>query len=175
MALSLYETSVGTFIRTLTNLLGILDKASAFAATKKFDPNNYLAIRLAPDMLPFARQIQIASDHAKRASSRLAGVEAPVFEDNEKTLDELKARTQKTIDYLKTLKPSQVDGNEGKAVSIPAGGGKRNWPSGKDYLFVNAMPNFFFHVTTAYAILRGAGVDIGKADFIGPQPAVTPN
>ncbi|MSP20011.1 MAG: DUF1993 domain-containing protein [Alphaproteobacteria bacterium] len=170
MALSLYETSVATFVRTLTNLEGILDKAAAHATAKKFDSANYLAIRLAPDMLQFNRQIQIATDHAKRASARLAGVEAPVFEDNEKTIDELKARIKKTIDYLKTLKPAQVDGNEDKSVVVPAGQAKRTWPKGTDYLFVNALPNFFFHVTTAYAILRSAGVDIGKGDFIGPQP-----
>ncbi len=175
MALSLYDTSVATFLRTLTNLLGILDKAAAHAANKKFDSANYLTMRLAPDMLPFTKQIQISSDHAKRAASRLAGIEAPVFEDNEKTLDELKARTKKTIDFLKTITAAQVDGNENKPVTVPAGGGKRVWPSGKDYLFVNAMPNFYFHVTVAYAILRHAGVDIGKADFIGAQPAVTPN
>jgi hypothetical protein len=154
----------------LTNLLGILDKAAAYAAAKRFDPNNYLAIRLAPDMLPFVKQIQLASDHAKRGAAQLAGAEAPVYEDNEKTLDECKARIQKTLDYIRTFRPKQFEGVESKQLVVPAGPNKKRTWVMQDYLLVSALPNFFFHVTTAYAILREAGVDIGKGDYIGPQP-----
>lgn len=170
MALPTHLVSVAVFQRMLNNLLGILDKAAAHAAAKRFDPNNYLAIRLAPDMLPFVKQIQLTSDHAKRATARLAGVEAPAYEDNEKTLDECKQRIQKTLDYVKGFKPEQFEGVEKKPLVVPAGvNKKRTWVT-EDYLLVNAIPNFFFHLTTAYAILREFGVDIGKADYIGPQP-----
>ena len=171
MSLSVHQVSVAVFERMLTNLFGVLDKAGAHAAAKKFDPNNYLAIRLAPDMLPFVNQIRLCSDHAKRATARMAGVEAPAYEDNEKTFDECKARVQKTLDYIKGFKPAQFEGSETKPLVVPAGvNKKRTWPTAGDYLLVNAIPNFFFHVTTAYAILRESGVDIGKNDFIGAQP-----
>jgi hypothetical protein len=170
MALPTYQVSVALFERMLTNLLGILDKAAAYAAAKRFDPNNYLAIRLAPDMLPFVKQIQLASDHAKRGAAQLAGAEAPVYEDNEKTLDECKARIQKTLDYIRTFRPKQFEGVESKQLVVPAGPNKKRTWVMQDYLLVSALPNFFFHVTTAYAILREAGVDIGKGDYIGPQP-----
>jgi hypothetical protein len=171
MSLSVHQVSVAVFERMLTNLLGVLDKAAAHAAAKKFDPNNYLSIRLAPDMLPFVSQIRLSSDHAKRATARMAGVEAPVYEDNEKTFDECKARIQKTVDYIKGFKPAQFEGSESKPLVVPAGvNKKRSWATSGEYLLVNAIPNFFFHVTTAYAILRESGVDIGKNDYIGPQP-----
>jgi hypothetical protein len=154
------------FLKTLTNLSAILDKGAAFAEAKKVDPSVLLGYRLAPDMLSLTRQVQIASDHAKRATARLAGVEAPVYEDTEASFAELKARIDKTIAFIKTVKPAQIDGSEAREITLKLGGNTRTL-SGQTYLLHNALPNFFFHVTTAYAILRHCGVEIGKSDFLG--------
>jgi len=166
MAISMYQMSVPLFLKTLGNLSAILDKGAAFAAAKKVEPAVLLGYRLAPDMLNLTRQVQIAADHAKRASARLAGVEPPVYEDNEASFAELKARIDKTVAFIKTLKPAQIDGSESREITLKLGGVDKTL-SGQTYFLHNALPNFFFHTTTAYAILRHCGVDVGKADFIG--------
>jgi hypothetical protein len=163
----MYQVSVPVFVKTLGNLAAILDKGAAFAAARKVDPSVLLAYRLAPDMLNLTRQVQIAADHAKRAAARLAGIEPPVYEDNEASIAELKARIDKTIAFINTLKPGQIDGSEARDITLKIGGSNQIL-SGQAYLLHNALPNFFFHVTTAYAILRHCGVEVGKRDFIGP-------
>ena len=166
MAISMYQASVPVFVKTLGNLSAILDKAASFAAGKKIDPSVLLAYRLAPDMLSLTRQVQIAADHAKRGPARLAGMEAPVYEDNEASFADLKARIDKTIAFVNTLKQGQIDGSETREITLKIGGNSQTL-SGQAYLLHNALPNFFFHVTTAYAILRHCGVEVGKKDFIG--------
>ena len=166
MTISMYQVSVPVFLKTLGNLAAILDKAAAFATARKVDPSVLLGYRLAPDMLKLTQQVQIASDHAKRATARLAGIEAPVYEDNEASFADLKARIDKTIAFINTLKPEQIDGSEAREIKLKVGGNDKTL-SGQTYLLHNALPNFFFHVTTAYAILRHCGVEIGKKDFIG--------
>jgi len=166
MAISMYQASVPVFVKTLGNLAAILDKAASFAAAKKIDPSVLLAYRLAPDMLSLTRQVQIAADHAKRGPARLAGIEAPAYEDNEASFAELTARIDKTIAFVNTMKPGQIDGAEAREITLKIGGGSQTL-SGQAYLLHNALPNFFFHVTTAYAILRHCGVEVGKKDFIG--------
>jgi hypothetical protein len=166
MAISMYQVSVPVFLKTLGNLSAILDKGAAFAEARKVDPSVLLGYRLAPDMLNLTRQVQIASDHAKRGTARLAGIEAPVYEDNEASFAELKARIERTIAFIDTAKPAQIDGSEAREIALKVGGNTKTI-SGQTYLLHNALPNFFFHVTTAYAILRHCGVDIGKSDFIG--------
>ncbi len=166
MTISMYQASVPVFLKTLANLAEILDKGAAFAAARKIDPAVLLGYRLAPDMLNLTRQVQIASDHAKRCAARLAGVEPPVFEDNEASFADLKARIAKTVAYIDTLAPAQIDGSETRAIIFKAGGIEQSL-TGQTYLLHNALPNFFFHTTTAYAILRHCGVDIGKKDFLG--------
>ena len=165
MTISMYEASVPVFVKTLGNLAAILDKGAAFATAKKVDPSVLLAYRLAPDMLNLTQQVQIAADHAKRAPARLAGIEPPVYEDNEASFIDLKARIDKTIAFINTLKHGQIDGSEAREITLKIGGSSRTI-SGQTYLLHNALPNFFFHVTTAYDILRHCGVDIGKKDFI---------
>lgn len=167
MTISMHSASAPIFVRLLTNLLTWLDKAEAHAATKKFDSANYLGARLAPDMLPFTRQIQIASDAAKGAMARLAGAESPSWEDNEASLADLRARVQKTIDFVKSFSAAQIDGSEGKTITIPRRAGEPLQFDGESYLKHFALPNFFFHVTTTYALLRHAGVDLGKGDYLG--------
>jgi uncharacterized protein len=166
MPLSMYQASVPVFVKTLGNLAAILDKAASFAAAKKIDQSVLLGYRLAPDMLNFTKQVQIATDHAKGAPARLAGMEPPVFDTNEASFAELKARIDKVIAFLGTLKPAQVDGSEERTVTLKIGPNMLTY-KGQPYLVHFALPNFFFHVTTAYAILRHCGVDIGKKDYIG--------
>ncbi len=166
MSLSMYQSSIPVFIRLFDALTAILDKAAAHAAAKKFDTSVYLTMRLAPDMLTFAHQIRIASDNAKGCAARLAGVEPPKFADEEKTLDELKERLAKTSAYLKTLKPEQFNGSETRAITLEMRSGTLHF-NGLDYLLNFGLPNVYFHVTTAYNLLRHAGVDIGKKDFLG--------
>jgi hypothetical protein len=166
MTLSMFEASVPAFLRTLKALDAILDKALAYAEEKKFDPAVLVSARLAPDMFPLSRQVQMASDHAKGCPARLAGVPVPSFEDTEKTIPELKARIAKTLDFIGTLTPGQIDGSEGRLVSLKAGPRELSF-KGQDYLVFFALPNFYFHVTTAYAILRHNGVPVGKLDFLG--------
>ena len=166
MPLSMYQASVPVFLKALGNLSAILDKGAAFAAAKKIEPSVLLGYRLAPDMLSLTRQVQIASDHAKRGTARLAGIEPPAYEDNETSFAELKARIDKTVAFINTVKPPQIDGSETREITLKLGGNPRTL-SGQTYLLHNALPNFFFHVTTAYAILRHCGVEIGKSDFLG--------
>ena len=151
--------------KLLSGIEGWLDKTVAYAATKKFDPNTLLQARLAPDMFPLVRQIQSACDSAKYAASRTAGKEPPSHPDTETTIDDLKKRVSTVVSYLDTFKASDFDGANDRSVSLPRWEGKSM--SGTDYLVQHAMPNFFFHLTTAYAILRHNGVDIGKRDYLG--------
>jgi len=153
------------YIGSLTALKVCLLKAKAHAEANKFDPNKFLDMKLAPDMFGFTKQIQIASDNAKGAVSRLSGKEAPKFEDNEKTFDEVLARLDKTIDYLSQFKADDFKNFQNQKVSFPWYPGK--FLSGHDYLVGFALPNFYFHTTTTYNLLRGAGVQIGKGDFLG--------
>ena len=166
MPLSMHSASVPVFVRMLGNLLTWLDKAEAHAEVKKFDPSVYLASRLAPDMLPFLRQIQIACDSAKFGVARLAGVDAPKFEDNEASFAELRERVRKTVDYVQSVPAAQIDGTEDKDVTVPRRDGSMTL-KGEPYLKHWVLPNFYFHLTTAYALLRHNGVDLGKVDFLG--------
>ncbi|MFO1305037.1 MAG: DUF1993 domain-containing protein [Burkholderiales bacterium] len=167
MPISMYQVSVPRFIHTLESLRSILDRAIAYEADKKLDPSVLPNARLFPDMLPLTSQVQIACDSAKGVACRLAGVAIPAFEDNEKTLAELKARVDKTIDLLKTFKAEQIDGTEQKELVVKVGG--KDTPfRGQQLLLGRSIPNFFFHVSTAYGILRHNGVEIGKRDYLGP-------
>ena len=166
MTMSMYEASVPTFLHTLRSLRAILEKGLAHAEARKFDPNVLAASRLYPDMLPLTRQVQIASDAAKGAAARLAGVDPPKFEDVETTIPELIARVDKTIDYLQSFKPAQIDGSEERTITIQTPRQTFTFP-GATFLRHWALPNFFFHVTTAYNLLRHNGVEIGKSDFLG--------
>ena len=166
MKISMYQASVPVFIRMLKNLAAILAKGATYAEAKKIEPVVLINSRLYPDMFPLVRQIQVASDVAKGCGARLAGVEPPKFEDNEATFPELFARIDKTVTYLETLKPEQIDGSEQRTVTLQI----RNRTTtflGLPFLLNFALPNFYFHVTTAYDILRHCGVEIGKQDFIG--------
>ena len=163
----MYTASAPVFTRILGNMLNWLDRAEAHAQARKFDPSNYLGLRLAPDMLPLARQIQIASDGAKGCMSRLAGTEIPKWEDNETTLDELRARIRRTLDHVQSFGPAQIDGSDDRPISIPMRSGDALQFTGETFLKHFALPNFFFHATTTYALLRHAGVELGKADFLG--------
>jgi len=166
MSISMHSASVPVFVRMLGNLLNWLDKAEAHAAAKKFDAAVLLGTRLAPDMLPFTKQIQIACDAAKFGVSRLAGAEAPKFEDDESTLEELRERVRKTIAYVQSVPAPQIDGTEDKDVNVPRRDGTMTL-KGEPYLKHFVLPNFYFHVTTAYALLRHNGVELGKRDFLG--------
>ena len=166
MSLSMYQASIPVLVRMLGNLSAILDKAAAHAETKKIDPAVLIKDRLAPDMLPFSFQVQTATDTAKGCAARLAGIEAPSFPDTEATFPELKERIAKTIAFLQTVKPAQIDGSEERNVTLKLRVGEIQF-QGQSYLLTFALPNFFFHVTTAYAILRHNGVELGKQDFLG--------
>jgi hypothetical protein len=167
MALSMHSASVPVFVRMLNNLLAWLDKAEAYAEARKFDPNNYLGLRLAPDMLPFSRQIQIASDATKNCVARLAGMEPPKWADDEATLDELRARIRKTLEYAQSVPAAKIDGSEAREIAMPAGPGRTLTFTGEVFLKHFSLPNFFFHVTMTYALLRHAGVELGKMDYLG--------
>lgn len=166
MKLTMYTATVPMMLRALDKLSALLDKAEAFAKEKNIDASVLLNSRLAPDQFPFVKQIQVAADNAKGCVGRLAGIEIPVFPNTETTVAELKERVQKTIDFLNTIKPEQIDGSEERMVEYPYAKGKVM--TGYDYVTEHAIPNFFFHVTTAYSILRHNGVQIGKKDYIGP-------
>ncbi len=170
MKISMYEASIPVFIHTLENLKSILQKGVQYAETRKFDPNNLAATRLFPDMLPLTRQVQIASDSAKFAASRLSATEAPKFEDNEVTMADLIARIDRTVDYLKGCKPEQFEGAEDRTIVVKTPRSEFTF-TGLVYLRHWAIPNFFFHVTTTYALLRHSGVELGKADFLGKVQA----
>ena len=162
----MHTASVPVFTRMLGNMLKWLDKAETHAQARKFDPNNYLALRLAPDMLPFVKQIQIASDGAKGCVARLAGQDVPKWDDTEVTLDELRARIRRTLDYVQSVPAGQVDGSEQREIVLAMRQGEVRF-SGQDYLLHFVLPNFYFHATTAYALLRHAGVELGKRDYLG--------
>ena len=166
MKISMHQTSVPVFIHMLNNLAAILEKAAAHAEAKKIDPAVLINSRLAPDMFPLSRQVQIATDGAKGCAARLAGMEPPRYEDNESTFPELIARLRKTIDYLATFTPAQIDGSEEKTIVMKFRDSSRTFV-GLPYLLHYVLPNFYFHVTTAYAILRHCGVELGKQDFLG--------
>ena len=167
MSISMHSISAPTFVRILGNLQTWLEKAQAHAETRKFDPNNFIGLRLAPDMLPLNRQVQIASDAAKGCMGRLAGAELPKWEDNESTLAELRARAQKTIDYVNSFSAAQIDGSESREILVPRRTGEPLKFSGEAFLKHYALPNFYFHATTTYTLLRHAGVELGKKDFLG--------
>ena len=162
----MYQASAPRFASILRNLSTLLDKAEAHCAAKKLDPAALTTYRLYPDMFPFTRQVQIACDTAKGAVARLAGVEIPKHEDTEQTFAELKSRIAKTLDFVESVSASKIDGSEEKEIVLQMRSGERRF-KGQQYLLGHAYPNFYFHVTTAYNILRHNGVEIGKADFIG--------
>jgi uncharacterized protein len=166
MTISMYEASAPVFVAVLRNLDAILTKAEAYAAAKKIDPSVLVEYRLAADMLPLARQIQIATDNAKGPVARLAAVDRPAYEDNEKTFAELHARIAKTIAFIESVDPKKFDGADDREITMKLGDNDRKF-RGEPYLLHFALPNFFFHVVTAYDILRHAGVEIGKLDFLG--------
>ena len=167
MTISLYKSSVPIFVQFLTSLSAVLDKAAAFAEAKKVDPAVLLNTRLAPDMFPLVRQVRAATDHAANACGRLAGVELPKFANDETTIAQLKDRIAKTIDFIKGLKSSQIDGTEDKEIKIVFPSGASRDFTGQSLLLNNSLPNFYFHCTTAYDILRHCGVELGKGDFMG--------
>jgi uncharacterized protein len=166
MAISMYQASVPAFLQMLNSLSAILDKADAFAAERKIDPAVLLGWRLAPDMFALARQVQISTDHAKGCCARLAGVEVPKYADDETTFADLRARIARTIEFVQGFRPEEIDGSEERDVTITAGTRELRF-KGQQYLVNFALPNFYFHVTTAYNILRHCGLPIGKRDFLG--------
>lgn len=163
--MSMYQHTVPTFIRLLTNLNAMLKKAEANAAARKFDANVLLTTRLAPDMYPFTKQIQIATDMAKGCVARLAGQDPPKFEDNETTMEQLHQRINKTIEFIKSVKPESFSGCEDRRITLPWAPDK--YMMGSEYVDEMALPNFYFHCSMAYALLRHNGVDVGKGDFLG--------
>lgn len=166
MTLSMYQASVPVFIQGLTGLGGVLDKAAGHVAERKIDPAALLQARLYPDMFPLTRQVQIATDFAKGGAARLADVEFPAYEDSETSFEDLKARVEKTMAFLRTLEASAVDGSEERDIALVRRG-ETTIVKGQAYLLEQAMPNFYFHLTTAYAILRHNGVEVGKRNFLG--------
>ena len=166
MPLSMHSASAPVFVQMLGNMDAWLDKAAAHAEVKKFDTSVYLTLRLAPDMLPFPKQIQIASDSAKGCVARLAGVEIPKYEDNEASLAELKERVAKTIAFVKSVPAESFAGSETRAIELPQRNREPLRFDGETYLKHFALPNFFFHVNMTYALLRHAGVDLGKLDYL---------
>jgi hypothetical protein len=170
MTFTMSRASIPSLEIGLNGLSAILDKAAAFAAAKKIDPSVLLNTRLAPDMFPFVRQVQIATDLAKNGAARLAGVEPPRYEDNEKTIEELKARIARTVAYIKSVDMRAIDGAGDRQITFPLGPSNKGEMRGDDYLNHFVLPNVYFHLTTAYAILRHCGLDIGKQDFLGAIP-----
>jgi len=170
MPYSMSQASLPVFEIGLNALVGVLDKAAAFAAAKKIDPAVLPQYRLAPDMFALARQVQVACDMAKNGGARLAGVEPPKFEDNEKTNDELKARIARTLAFVKSLDAGKIDAAAEREITFPLGPTNKGHMKGSDFLNHFVLPNFYFHLTAAYAILRHCGVEIGKRDFLGAIP-----
>ncbi len=166
MQISMYQVTIPPMTHSLSNLVAILEKGAAYAEAKEIDPAVLISSRLFPDMFPLGRQVQIAADVAKRGAARLAGVEPPVFADTETTFPELIDRLQKTIAYLNTLTPEQIDGSEETAIELPFGQETLHF-TGLPFLLHVIHPNVYFHVTTAYDILRHNGVELGKIDFLG--------
>ena len=166
MTITMYEASVPTFARMLRAFDAILVKAQAHAAAKKIDPVVLLKARLFPDMFTFVRQVQIATDHAKGSVARLAGVEVPKFEDTEETFEEIRERIAKTIAFIESFTPEQINGSEERAIALKVGGKDMEF-KGMPYLVGFVVPNFYFHLVTAYNILRHNGIEIGKRDYTG--------
>lgn len=167
MSLSMYQASIPVFKQMLGGLSGVLAKAEAHASARKIDPNALLQARLYPDMFALLRQVQVAADFAKSVSARLAGVDVPSFEDSEASFADLQARIAKTLAFIETLTPAQMDGSEARAIVTQAGTPKEKTFTGQSYLLNYGLPHFFFHTTSAYAILRHSGVEVGKKDYIG--------
>jgi hypothetical protein len=165
MTLSMYQASVPVFVRALSNLAHVLKKGEAHAKAKGVTDEVLLGTRLIPDMLPLTKQVQIACDMAARGTARLAGVEPASFEDNETTLEQLYARIQRVIDYVQGFKAEQIDGSEGRDIQLKMRTGEMNF-KGQDYLLTFILPNLYFHCTTTYVILREAGAELGKTDFV---------
>ena len=166
MTISFHTASLGVFIRMLTNLQTVMAKAEAYAAERKFNPDNFVGMRLAPDMHPLSFQIQSATDRSKLFLARVSGVAAPSWPDTEKTWEEIKTRLRTGLDFAKSIGAAQIDGQQDKLIALKIRGEDVQWPAAK-YLSENALPNFYFHCTTAYDILRHAGVPLGKRDFTG--------
>jgi hypothetical protein len=166
MAISMYQVSIPVLVRALNNLNEILAKAAAHAEAKKIDPAVLIGSRLYPDMFALARQVQVATDTAKGCAARLTEAEPPKYEDTEATFDELSGRIRKTVAYLESFKAGQIDGSESKKITLKLRDRAITF-DGADYLLNFVLPNFFFHVTTAYDILRHCGVELGKRDFLG--------
>ena len=166
MKISMYDACVPPGIRMMTSLAAILEKAAAHAEAKKIDPTVLVNARLYPDMFPLLRQVQVASDSAKGGAARLAGLEPPSYEDNEKTLPELIGRAKKTVSFLESLKPAQFEGSEDRTINWKTRTTERSM-QGQPYLIHQVLPNIYFHVTTAYNILRHNGLELGKLDFLG--------
>lgn len=166
MSISMYQSSIPVFIKQLSSLAAILKKGEEHALAKKIEPEVFINARLAPDMFPLSRQIQIATDGVKGCAARLAGVEVPSYPDTEKTFAELQARIAKTIEFVKTFSAGQIDGSEERKVVLKLRGQETTF-LGQPYLLNFVLPNLYFHITVAYVILRHNGVDVGKKDFLG--------
>jgi hypothetical protein len=168
-AVSLYKVSAPIFVQHLTAMAGVLDKAAAYAESRKLNQEDILNMRMYPDMFPFARQIRQATFHATVACAQCAGIAPPQFEDSEKSLGDLKARVNKAVDFVRSVKANQIDGQEDKDITLKTPGGERKM-TGQALVLNFCMPNFYFHLTTAYDILRSMGVELGKRDFMGQPP-----
>lgn len=166
MSVSMYTVSVPIFIQFLTALSGVLDKAQAHIEAKKFDESFIMTNRIYPDMHNFTRQVRASCDHAVNACGRIAGVDLPTFENNETTIADLKTRIEKSLEFLRAIRPEQLDGQEEKQITVKFTSGERSF-TGQSMLINFSLPNFYFHTTTAYALLRHVGVEIGKRDFMG--------
>jgi hypothetical protein len=169
MTISMYQASAPVYLQYLNSISAVLDKGAAFAESRKLDPAMLLQARLYPDMHPLVKQVQIFTDQATRGMSRLAGVEPPPFPDTENSFAELKARIQRAIAHVESFRPEQIDGSEAREIVMKTPRGDLNF-KGKDYLLGFSLPNFFFHATTTYSILRHVGVEVGKMDFMGGPP-----
>ena len=170
MAVSMYTVSIPVFIQHLNGLNTVLDKAATWGAARKVNESDLLNMRLSPDMFNLARQARAATDHAANAAARLSGKEPLKFANDETTIPQLKDRIAKTMDYLKSIKQTEIDGSETKDISITFQSGQTRQFTGQSLLLGNSLPNFFFHTTTAYDIVRQCGVEIGKRDFMGTPP-----
>jgi hypothetical protein len=166
MTISMYKTSVPIFVQFLTSMSAVLDKAAAHCEAKKIEPATLLNMRLYPDMFPLMRQLRAVTDHAISGTARLAGAELITFPNNEASFAEVKDRIAKTIDFVKSFKPVQIDGTEDKEIVVKFSSGERKF-KGQAFLLNFCLPNFYFHATTAYDILRHCGIELGKRDFMG--------
>ena len=171
MSVSMYSVSIPVFMQHLNGLSGVLDKAAAWAAARKVSEADLLNMRLSPDMFPLVRQVRAATDHAANAAARLAGKELLKFANDETTVAQLKERIARTVEFLKGFKPAEIDGTEEKGITIVFPNGNTRQFTGQSLLIGNSLPNFYFHATTAYDIIRQCGVEIGKRDFMGSPPA----